>query len=444
MATRRLNRLTVELLASLEPPPLTAKGRANTYDVPDAGRGAVAGLRLRVTSGGAKTWVLLARYPGGKRNGKCNPTRRAIGPWPAVKLPEAREIASGWNTLIRKGVDPQELAAAEQAAREEKAREQARLRANTFANVAEDFIERHAKKKRTGSEIARLIRRELIKRWGDTPVSAINKGHVIKMVEEIADRSGTSAHQAFVYSRRIFNWALRREDPQHPLLGITSNPCAFVDVNDLAGKRKPRQRVLNDHEIRLIWRATEGTPLQTYPFKVFVRLLLILGCRRGELAAATRDEIDLSKGTWALAGSRTKVDEPRIIPLPKMAIEILASLPVFTGPFVFTTTHGQLPISGFSYVKDALDRKITELNGGMQIAPWTLHDLRRSMRTGLSALPILPLVAELMIGHRQRGIAPVYDVYSYLPEQRAGFEAWCARLLSIVEPRPDNVVALRT
>jgi integrase len=437
-------RLTAEYLNQLPAASLKA-GRATTIDVPDSGRGAVAGLRLRVTSGGAKTWVLLARFPGGKRNGKHNPTRRAIGSWPAVTLAEARETASSWNILITKGIDPKTQSEVEQAEREKKALDQARLRDNTFASMAEEFIRRDAAKKRTAKSIARLVRRDLIKRWGDRPVSEIGKGDVIRMVEQVAEQNGTyAAHQCFVYTRRIYNWALKREDPKKPVLGITSNPCTFVDVNDLAGRRKARQRVLTDREIALIWEATEGEPLAVYPDGQFIRLLLILGVRRGEMAAATWGEFDLTQATWALAESRTKNEEARVLPLPKIAVEILATLPRFSEDHLFSTTRGEKAIANFGKVKDRLDRKIAKLNGGAAIAPWRLHDLRRSMRTNLSAIAsISPLVAELMIGHRQQGILAVYDQHRYAKEQREGFEAWASRLRSIVEPAPANVVALR-
>ena len=65
------------------------------------------------------------------------------------------------------------------------------------------------------------------------------------------------------------------------------------------------------------------------------------------------------------------------------------------------------------------------------------------MRTHLSALPISGTVAELMIGHKQRGVRAVYDRFAYLGEQRVGFELWAARLRDIVEPPPENVVLLR-
>lgn len=110
---------------------------------------------------------------------------------------------------------------------------------------------------------------------------------------------------------------------------------------------------------------------------------------------------------------------------------------------MFSASAGRIPITSFGRMKSKLDRRIAALNGDVPIRAWRFHDLRRSMRTNLSAIPsISPLIAELMIGHRQRGIIPVYDVYKYLDEQRGGFEAWCARLRAITEPAPDNVVEL--
>jgi len=120
-------------------------------------------------------------------------------------------------------------------------------------------------------------------------------------------------------------------------------------------------------------------------------------------------------------------------------------MPRFSGPFTFSTTYGKRPISGFGKIKAALDRRIAKLNGDQPMAPWRLHDLRRSARTNWSAISsISPLVAELLLGHRQRGIAAVYDRHSYQLEQKAALEAWSQRLISIVSPAhdADNVVVL--
>jgi integrase len=457
MATRRLSD---EYIRSLAPPPL--KNGKPTYAVYwDAGRGAVQSLGLRITTGNARSWINSGRYPSGRRtDGKHNPTMRKVGEWPAVRLAEAREIALDWNRDIAKGIDPQERLAfeqrAKQAAREEALRAEARKRAGTFANVAEAFIKHRASKMRCGDEVARLIRQNLITRWGERPVDDISKTDVIALIEDLAEKDGRrggayAARQAFAYGSLIFTWALEREDPRKPTLGMTVNPFGAVRINNLIGKAAPRQRTLSDRELALIWQATEGDPLATYPLGPYIRLLLILGVRRNELAQAVWDEIDSDKAEWKLEAARTKGGATRIVPLPQKAVQILRTLPTLGSPYLFST--GRSPIRNFSRMKRAIDAKVTALNG-RPIAPWRLHDLRRTARTNWSKLvirlregdpptPLLPVVAEMMLGHKQRGIAPVYDTYTYAREQRAGFEAWCARLRSIVEPHSDNVVELR-
>jgi len=435
-------RLTDDYIHAMPPAP-ERDGKPSTKLYKDAGRGAVDNLWLRVTTGGAKTWALCARFPSKPRN----PILRKIGRWPAVTLNEARDVARGWNVDIAKGIDPQEKKAAEdrerRAQQEKEAREEARKKAGTFENVAEAYIEKRVKQMRSGRNVAQTIRRYLVKRWGKLPVSEISKTDVIELLEDVEKRHGTyAAHKAYSFARALFTWLLLREDPRHPTLGLTANPCIGVQPDKFIGKREPRQRTFEPSEIRLMW---EATAAGTYPVDPYVRLLLILGCQRDELSRAAWSEFDLDAATWKLLETRTKNAEVRVIPLPAMAADILRSLPRFTGSsYVFTTTGGRVPWRSYGPTKQRLEAKITALNGGASIGDWRFHDLRRSMRSNLSAIPtISPIVAELMIGHRQQGLARVYDQHKYETEQRAGFEAWCSRLRSIVEPRPGNVVELR-
>jgi integrase len=255
-----------------------------------------------------------------------------------------------------------------------------------------------------------------------------------RLIEEIAESSPSAARQTWIYTQRLFGWALNRDT-----YGLASSPCERVSITDLIGAPRTRERILSSSELNTIGETTEAGQ---FPLDPFVRLLAVLGCRRGELAGMRRGELDLAAGLWHLPGNRTKNEEPRTLPLPRMAVDILSALPSFPGPYVFTTTSGERPISGFTKLKARLDRRL-----GVEAPPglsdWTFHDLRRTMRTHLSALPIAGTVAELMIGHKQRGIRAVYDCYQYLEEQRAGFELWAARLRGIVEPAPENVAPLR-
>jgi integrase len=383
---------------------------------------ALPSFGVRVTDTGRASFFVMRRA-----QGEPKPVRVVLGPYPALSLSDARERARQALSELSAGINPARRKAVQRAT-------EARLAQSTVAAVAEDFIRRHAAKKRTGAAIGQLIRRELVSRWGTQPIAEITRGDVIRMVEEIADSSPSAARQAWIYANRLFGWALNRGT-----YGLTASPCERINITDLVGSPKARERILADEELRTIWRVTEAGH---FPFDPFVRLLIVLGCRRGELAGMRRDELDLAAGHWHLPGDRTKNEQPRTLPLSKQAIAILASLPAFSGPFIFTTTSGERPISGFAKLKERLDRRLaTEAPPGL--LEWTLHDLRRTMRTHLSALPISGTVAELMIGHKQRGIRAVYDRWGYLEEQRAGFELWAARLRDLVEPAPENVTVLR-
>ena len=195
-----------------------------------------------------------------------------------------------------------------------------------------------------------------------------------------------------------------------------------------ADQEAEAERVLTGSELVLIWRATEGPPEITYPEGPYVRLLVLLGQRRSELARATWDEFDLDKGLWTRGGERMKSDNPHVVPLPKAAIEILRALPRFGGNVVFSASYGARPLNDFGSVKVRLDNRIAALNGGQPI----------------STLGVAPHVAELCIAHKQRGIAAVYDVHRYERERRDAMERWAAYLLAIVEPPPANVVRLRS
>jgi integrase len=140
-----------------------------------------------------------------------------------------------------------------------------------------------------------------------------------------------------------------------------------------------------------------------------------------------------------------KGDVAHEIPLAPLALEVLKDLPRFAGgPYVFTSTAGEKPVNGFSKMKARLDRAIAEANGGKPIAAFTFHDIRRTMRTRLSALPIPDEVRELMIAHARPGLHQVYDLHRFHDEKRRGFELWAQRLLQIVEPAPaPTVIPLR-
>jgi integrase len=127
-----------------------------------------------------------------------------------------------------------------------------------------------------------------------------------------------------------------------------------------------------------------------------------------------------------------KADAAHVVPLTDDVIAILKSLPRFNkGDHLFSSDFGAKPVNGFSKAKLRLDKAMAaEL--GEEPKPFVIHDIRRTMRTGLSALPVPDLVRELVIAHTKPGLHKVYDQFAYFDEKRHALKLWAARLRGIV------------
>lgn len=412
---------------------LKAAPKNTRYEVRDT---VVPGLSMRVTDKGKKTFVFVGRFGGSK-----NPTRRALGEYGAITLEAARRKARGWIEMIQRGEDPKEA--------ERKERLAAALASeNTFAVVAEDFIQREVSKRRRAKDIERDIRKELIDRWADRPVTGITADDVMEMLDEIVDRGHKyQAFAVFAHVRRLFNWAIGRSK-----YGLKFSPCDRIMPKDAIGKKEHRHTILNDNEIRALWRALGR---MEYPFAPLLKILLLTGQRKSEVGGTSWPEFDFKQNLWTIPPERMKGKAPHIVPLTPDVLDLLKPLPRFTkGDYVFSTTFGETPVSGYSRAKTRLDklmldelRKLAVERGDnpdkVKLTAWRLHDIRRTMRTHLSALPIRDMVRELVIAHAQPALHQVYDQHSYIDEKRQALELWAARLRGIVEPPPENVVPIK-
>jgi integrase len=404
-------------------------------DYPD---GIVPGLALRVTDRGHRSFVLVARYPLNPKN----PTRRALGdcyvpaeakkaaadPVPAreirngaLTLAEARAKAREWLDLIGRGIDPR--------VDEERQRATAqRQQVNTFATVAGEFLERHGKRLAKSAEAERIIEGEFVKRWGARPITDIMPEEVAAAIRAIVKRGAPyQAHNALGYIRRLFNWAIGTHE-----FGITTSPVEQLRPADLIGKREARNRVLADDELRLVWKAARE---MGYPYGPLLQLLILTGQREREVADMSWREIDLNQKLWTVPPERMKGGAAHEVPLSPDAVALLEALPRWNGgDFVFSTTNGQKPVNGFSKAKVRID-KLSGVKG------WVIHDLRRSVRTHLSALPVQDLVRELVIAHAKPGLHKVYDQHAYRDEKRECLTLWENRLRGILAPKPPAEVA---
>ena len=198
--------------------------------------------------------------------------------------------------------------------------------------------------------------------------------------------------------------------------------------------------MLTDGEWRALWKATES---HGYPYGSLFRILALTGQRRSEVAEARWSEIDLDKKLWIIPAERMKSNAAHVVPLTDDALALLKSLPRFDkGDCVFSLKSGKAPVNSFNKAKRKLDAAMARELG--KLSPFVTHDIRRSVRTGLSALPVSDLVRELVIGHTKPGLHKVYDLHAYENEKRHALELWAGRLRDIVTPAPANVVDLAT
>jgi integrase len=379
------------------------------YDLMDS---VVPGLGIRVTDKGMKTFVLVARYPGSP-----NPTRRALGEYGALTLEKARETSRRWLEQIGKGIDPK-------AEADKERRAVIRERENTFEAVAETFIARHVTKLARPEEAARQIRTELVARWARRPITDITRQDVVAMAEEIGDRAPYLAHVVFGHIRKLYNWAIARGT-----YGLEVSPCDRVRLGDLIGRKEPRTRVLIDGELRALWAVAGGLG---YPYGPVVRLLMLTGQRESEVAGARWSEIDLAGRLWLIPKERMKGRAAHVVPLSDAVVMILGALPRFSGGgHVFSTTDGVKPVNGFSKCKARIDARLAAELGAAP-PPWVLHDIRRTVRTGLSTIGVADMVRGLVIAHARPGLHKVYDQHAYLEEKRQALDLWAARLSTVV------------
>ncbi|MGF9760556.1 site-specific integrase [Microvirga sp. 0TCS3.31] len=196
--------------------------------------------------------------------------------------------------------------------------------------------------------------------------------------------------------------------------------------------------MLSDTELRLAWLAAARIG---WPFGTMVQLLILTGQRREEVAAMRWSELSNNGRLWTLPAARTKNDQPHYVPLSQLAQGILSGIPRLKDSDLIFTTTGERPISGYSNAKERLDRVIAEMaqeataqaSDAIIVQPWRLHDLRRTVASGMARMGIAPHVIEAILNHRGgiiSGVAAIYNRHDYLEEKRDALERWSQSFLT--------------
>jgi integrase len=392
-------RLTKDVVAALVRPANKADYTEWDDDLPGFG------VRMR---GDSKKWDCQYRINGKQR-------RESLGDVRKVSLEDARKIARQRFAQVELGVDP----AAQRA--------QARAQALTLGVVIDRYLE--AKQDRLRRNTFKAAERYFAEHWRplhNRPLDAVRRADVAARLQELVKAHGrTSAARARDNLSALFSWAMKEGLCEANPVMVTNDPTEGMLARD---------RVLGDSEVRAVWIACQDDD-----FGNIVKLLLLTGCRREEIGGLKWDEVDLGTGVMTIPGTRTKNHRTLELTLPKIAIDILRSQPRRREDYVFGVRGGAFSAWSYSTVK--LNARIVEAEG-KPLAPWRLHDLRRTMRTNLGKLGVQPHIAELVINHVKGGVEAIYDRYRYQREIATALARWAAHLADLVEGRASKVIPL--
>jgi integrase len=360
----------------------------------------VAGLYVRVTPNGAKTFVAVARDPNGRQ------VWHTIGSTAEHSLDEARTLAPQITRAIKAGA---EIAGPE-----------------TFAAVAADWVKRHLEANGviTLRNKTRYLENHILPVFGARDFRSIRRSDVAKLMDGVQDTAGpTAADEVLGIVRAICGWyATRNDDYTSPII---------KGMRRTSSAERARDRVLTDDEIRAVWNAASGT------FGGIVKLLLLTGQRRTTVASMQWDDVSVD-GSWrCVEGPRQKGRGGELV-LPPMAVDVIREQPRFAHSlFVFPAARGKDHFKAYAYWKRALDKATGPL------PQWGLHDLRRTARSLMSRAGVTFEVAERVLGHAMGGVAGIYNRHSYVTEKADALRKLAGLLETILRPSTDNVVALR-
>ncbi len=416
----------------------SASGRRIELADPD-----VAGLMLRIAAESPEPKDGETREHAERRRGAwsvrvvqadCKRVRVPLGSYAEVEIAAAREAA---RLAKAKALAGEVVSAAE---RREAAREAERLKVTLRRHLAA-YDRQKLAQLRSGALQRRAIELLLGDALDDVP-ERLTRARFARCVDERVAVAAVAANRGLAYAKPFLKWVSRRVD------NFVSPATDF----DKPTKERPRERTLGMSEVVEIWRAAEGLG---YPMGDFVRVLLLTGGRRDEVAEMQVNEIDLDAGIWTLPAHRSKNGRAHRIPLAAPVVEIIRE--AISGrpgdakdcEFVFTT-NGRTPMSGWSQLKAKLAAAIATARGegAPAMAPWVLHDFRRAFATAaVDALRLDPGTVDRCLNHVGAGtsstVSRVYQRSEMLDQRRAALTAWANFVLASVNgARSGNVIEI--
>jgi len=410
------HKILTEVTVKNTPPPKA--GQDEHFDA------ALPGFALRVTPKGTKSFVFFYRVNGKQR-------RSTLGRYPALSLADARDRAREILRLLDAGEDPRRK-------RYEQEKEIETAQVDTYAGAVDDFIQKYAIAKK-GNRSWKKQQQMLMnagkkldakggpiktdRGWADTPITEITRRHIHDALDaRIAAGKPYMANRTHEVLRTLYRWLYSRDRVPENLMDRVEKPFDGETVSD---------RAWSDAEVKALWAAADK--LDGF-LPSFLKLLILMGQRRNEIAGIRWDELDLDEGVWTLSVERHKGKRGHRFPLSALAVRILKGLPRVEGsPFAFPGRSDE-PLT----VGHRLQRRIQKISG---VGDFTFKTARHTFRTGLDRLKVPPHIKLECLGHARQGVGDIhYSHYDYLDEQREAFEAWASHVEKLVYP--DGVVGL--
>ena len=421
-----------------ERPPKKERDRLKAMDIKfehgqcDYWDSSVPGFVLRVSYGGRKSWGLVYRHEGRRR-------RLSLGVYPALSLADAREKASDALREVAHGKDPA-------------ADKQAEQKAETFGELAAEYIEKHAKaKKRSWRKDELAFERDLLPIWRHRKASSITRKEVVRVLDDIVERgAGIQANRTLEILRKCYNWAISRDI-------VSYNPCQGIER---PADEHSRERVLSNDEISAVWKAVDDEePMVAAAF----RLRLLTAQRGQEIETMRLEDIDGASGWWTIPGERTKNGLAHRVPLSRQAMDILDALDGDAEGdvddhgddagrdhqgWVFQSSKRDGPVTNLWRATADIRKSAAKARDGEKV-DFVPHDLRRTAATKMTGdLGISRLTVSKILNHIETGVTAVYDRHSYDAEKRQALDAWGARVEQIVAGKPldeadEKVVRMR-
>ncbi len=380
------------------------------------------GLRLRKKADGSigRTWVFQYRSPA---SGETK--RITFGSPSTLPAKGARDHARKLHSQVGLGRDPQ--------VEKQDARSRAK---DSYKAVVTDYLEKRAAQVDAG-RLARLSysqeARSLATHLADLnprPISEITSKDVTRALGKIA--KDIAHDRARTWLIHFFSWAVREGF-------LEVNPA--INTNKRVAEETPRDRVLSDAELSAVWRASGDSE-----YGKIVKLLILTGARRGEVGSITwRNELDMDNAVWNLPASRAKNRRAHSVPLSPQALEILQTVSRGDRPSLFGRNGG---FRGWDEAKQALDKRIAAAwpADAKPFEPWVVHDLRRTVASGMARLGINLPVIEKVLNHQSgsfAGIVAVYQHHEFAAEKRDALNRWAAHVTGLVEGGADKIVRLQ-